>query len=99
MHAAVGALTLGEGLSVAAGLFGSNVAVRAEMLSSRAIAVPIQISTAIPKTEIAQQIKNLSVLIKGQAGSGSGVIVQHQGQTYTVVTAVHVVSLLEDFRL
>jgi tetratricopeptide (TPR) repeat protein len=92
IYAAVGALTLGEGLSVATGLFGSNVAVRAEMRSARAIAVPIQISRTVSKTEIAQQIKNLSVLIKGQAGSGSGVIVQHQGQTYTVVTAAHVVS-------
>jgi tetratricopeptide (TPR) repeat protein/S1-C subfamily serine protease len=93
--AAAGVLTLWGSFSLLSGLFQGGLAVRAEGFSGSVIAPPLrhtQIATTLSKTDIAQQIKNLSVLIQGQAGSGSGVIVQHQGQTYTVITAAHVVT-------
>ena len=88
-------LTLLGSFSFLSGLFQGGFVVRAEGFSRRAIAQPLrppQIATTFSKTDIAQQVKSLSVLIQSQAGSGSGVIVQHQGQTYTVVTAAHVVA-------
>jgi hypothetical protein len=88
-------LTLWEILSLPADLFQSELGVRAEVLPEHSIAqttLATRIATILPKTDIAQQVKTLSVLIQSQVGSGSGVIIQHQGQTYTVVTAAHVVA-------
>jgi tetratricopeptide (TPR) repeat protein/V8-like Glu-specific endopeptidase len=49
--------------------------------------------TAVATTsgDIAQQVKAVTVLIQSSNGSGSGVLIQHQGQIYTVLTAAHVV--------
>lgn len=82
-------------VSLTTELFGVVCLGQAEVLSEHAIAQPLRpskIAATFSKTDIAQQVKSLSVLIQSQAGSGSGVIVQHQGQTYTVVTAAHVVA-------
>lgn len=88
-------LTLWGILSLPAGLFQDKLGVRAEGLPEHAIARPAlanRIAAIFPKTDIAQQVKTLSVLIQSQAGFGSGVIIQRQGKTYTVVTAAHVVT-------
>lgn len=98
LYGALLILTMGRGqarFSALSGSFQGSLAVRAESFSGHAIAQlsrPTQIATTLSKTEIAQEIKTLSVLIQSQAGSGSGVIIQRQGQIYTVVTAAHVVT-------
>jgi tetratricopeptide (TPR) repeat protein len=88
-------LTLWGIFSLPAKLFQRESGVMAAMLPERAIAQPplaTRIAAIMPKTDIAQLVKTLSVLIQSPAGSGSGVIIQRQGKTYTVATAAHVVA-------
>lgn len=49
------------------------------------------IAIAPSLVEISQQIKSVSVLIRSESSLGSGVIVQRQGETYTVLTTAHAV--------
>jgi tetratricopeptide (TPR) repeat protein len=53
---------------------------------------PFHLASTLASTDIAQQAKSVSVLIQSPGNSGSGVLIQRQGQTYTVLTAAHVVS-------
>lgn len=51
-----------------------------------------QIAAALKPEEIADIAKRVTVIIGGEDGKGSGVIVGRQGDTYTVVTAHHVIA-------
>ncbi|MDB9513234.1 trypsin-like peptidase domain-containing protein [Kamptonema animale CS-326] len=51
-----------------------------------------QIAAALKPEEIADIAKQVTVIIGGEDGKGSGVIVDRQGDTYTVVTAHHVIA-------
>jgi tetratricopeptide (TPR) repeat protein len=51
-----------------------------------------QIAMALSANEIARIAKQVTVQVKSiNNGSGSGVIIEHEGKTYTVLTAAHVV--------
>ncbi|MDJ0797270.1 MAG: tetratricopeptide repeat-containing serine protease family protein [Calothrix sp. MO_167.B12] len=50
-----------------------------------------QVATALSSTEIGKIAEDITVLIKSEA-SGSGVIINKSGKTYTVLTAYHVVA-------
>ncbi len=50
--------------------------------------VPVQAIAATPTANITDRI----VLIKTRSGQGSGVIIKHTGNTYTILTAAHVVN-------
>jgi WD40 repeat protein len=60
-------------------LFGTAVAI-----------VHLQIATALKPTEISPIAQQITVRIDG-AGTGSGVIIERQGNTYTILTNWHVV--------
>ncbi len=51
----------------------------------------IAIAPSPSLVEMSQQIKSVSVLIRSASGLGSGVIVQRQGEVYTVLTTAHAV--------
>jgi tetratricopeptide (TPR) repeat protein len=57
-----------------------------------------QNAIALSTTEVEKIAQSISVQIKGQ-GSGSGVIIKHDGQTYTVLTAGHVVANNEHYEI
>jgi tetratricopeptide (TPR) repeat protein len=48
-------------------------------------------AVSAPSGDVAQQAKTVTVLIRNDGASGSGVLIQRQGQIYTVLTAAHVV--------
>lgn len=54
---------------------------------------------ALPGTQVNDIAREVTVLIRGERGQGSGVIIQRNGNTYSVLTANHVVSQKDDFRL
>jgi serine protease Do len=54
---------------------------------------------AIPGTQVNDIAREVTVLIRGEQGHGSGVIIQKSGNTYYVLTAGHVVSKKDNFRL
>lgn len=58
-----------------------------------AATIPLVQTVAVAKSpvEIARIAKEVTVLITSQKGQGSGVILQQQGDIYTVLTAAHVV--------
>jgi serine protease Do len=54
---------------------------------------------ALPGTQVNDIAREVTVLIRGERGHGSGVIVHKSGNTYYVLTAEHVVSKKDDFKL
>ncbi|MBW4616227.1 MAG: tetratricopeptide repeat protein [Desmonostoc vinosum HA7617-LM4] len=50
-----------------------------------------QAAVALSSAEVAKLAKTITVLIDNQNASGTGVIIQKQGNTYTVLTARHVI--------
>lgn len=68
----------------------SRVGYTATLLTQRASS-PSQIGLSVPA--IARQV---TARILTDSGMGSGAIIQHQGQTYTVVTCEHVVAESQD---
>ena len=54
---------------------------------------------ALPGTQVNDIAREVTVLIRGEQGQGSGVIIQRDGNTYSVLTAYHVVSPRDDYRL
>jgi hypothetical protein len=57
------------------------------------------IASAKTPVEIASIAKNITILITGNNSQGSGVIIQRQGDIYTVLTAAHVVDLNAKYRI
>jgi len=54
---------------------------------------------ALSGTQVNDIAREVTVLISGEQGQGSGVIIQRNGNTYSVLTAYHVVSSREGFQL
>jgi serine protease Do len=54
---------------------------------------------ALPGTQVNDIASEVTVLIRGEKGHGSGVIIQKNGNTYYVLTAEHVVRQKDDFKL
>ncbi|MBW4616226.1 MAG: tetratricopeptide repeat protein [Desmonostoc vinosum HA7617-LM4] len=50
-----------------------------------------QTAIALSSAEVAQLAKTITVLIDSKDGSGTGVIIKKEGNTYTVLTARHVI--------
>ncbi|QLE56447.1 tetratricopeptide repeat-containing serine protease family protein [Nostoc sp. TCL26-01] len=51
-----------------------------------------QIAAALSSSEVAKVAKAITVLIDSKNGAGTGVIIKKEGDTYTVLTAQHVVA-------
>ncbi|PSB57761.1 tetratricopeptide repeat-containing S1 family peptidase [Chamaesiphon polymorphus] len=49
------------------------------------------VATAKSAVEVAETARTITVLITSSSGQGSGVILKHEGDIYTVLTAAHVV--------
>jgi serine protease Do len=76
----------------------------AAILAGTAVATAIVITLpssarALPGTQVNEIAREVTVLIRGERGHGSGVIIQKSGNTYTVLTAEHVVRQNDDFKL
>jgi serine protease Do len=54
---------------------------------------------ALPGTQVNDIAREVTVLIRGEQGHGSGVIIQKNGNTYYVLTAEHVVRQKDEFKL
>ncbi len=54
---------------------------------------------ALPGTQVNDIAREITVLIRGEQGHGSGVIIQKTGNTYYVLTAEHVVRQKDNFRI
>jgi tetratricopeptide (TPR) repeat protein len=61
--------------------------------------VQVQGATAKTSVEIAETAKAITVLITNPKGTGSGVILQQQGDIYTVLTAAHVVQQTASYKI
>jgi tetratricopeptide (TPR) repeat protein len=61
--------------------------------------VQVQVATAKSSVEIAETAKAITVLITEPDNVGSGVILQQQGDIYTVITAAHVVKNKASFKI
>jgi tetratricopeptide (TPR) repeat protein len=59
-------------------------------LPSQPLALPT--AATAPNGDVAQQAKAVTVLIQNNTDSGSGVLIQRQGKTYTILTAAHVLA-------
>jgi tetratricopeptide (TPR) repeat protein len=58
-----------------------------------------QVAVAKSSIEIAKTATAITVLITEPESQGSGVILQHQGDTYTVLTSAHVVKRKSEFKI
>lgn len=63
---------------------------RAVLFGTAIVIVQLQIATALKPTEVSPIAQQITVRIDG-AGTGSGVIIERQGNTYTILTNWHVV--------
>jgi serine protease Do len=54
---------------------------------------------ALPGTQVNDIAREVTVLIRGEQGHGSGVIIQKSGNTYYVLTAEHVIRQKDTFRI
>jgi S1-C subfamily serine protease len=77
-------------ISLWSGLIGFGAAI--------AIVQP-SIASAKSSAEIGETAKAITVLITEPGSVGSGVILQHQGDVYTVLTAAHVVRAKASFKI
>jgi Tfp pilus assembly protein PilF len=66
-----------------------------------AATIPLVQTVAVAKSpvEVGQIAKDITVLITNSSGNGSGVIIQHQGSVYTVLTAAHVVQKKDNYKI
>ena len=76
----------------------------AAMLTGTAVVSAIVITlpssaSALSGTQVNDIAREVTVLIRGEQGHGSGVIIQKSGNTYYVLTAEHVVRKKDDFKL
>jgi V8-like Glu-specific endopeptidase len=63
------------------------------------VLLEIPAAIALSKTQVNEIAKQITVLIRGQKGYGSGTLVHKAGNTYTVLTAAHVVSVKDDYQI
>jgi serine protease Do len=57
-----------------------------------------QTTWALSATEVNQIAKNITVRIESQT-PGSGVLIKREGETYTLLTAAHVVATTDDYKI
>lgn len=65
----------------------------------RSIQTSILPNSTVNSEGVSQKAKAVSVLIRNVSESGSGVLIQHRGQTYTVLTAAHVVKAASPYNI
>jgi tetratricopeptide (TPR) repeat protein len=81
-------------------LFGTSVAISVmQILPVRAISTTPTIPTTPIGDSHSELLRQRIVTIETRAGQGSGAIVRHVGNTYTILTAAHVVSDLRNSSL
>jgi serine protease Do len=68
------------------------------VISAIVLTLP-NVARALPGTQVNDIAREVTVLIRGERGHGSGVIIHKSGSTYYVLTAEHVVRQQDDFRL
>jgi Flp pilus assembly protein TadD len=81
-------------------LFGTSVAISVmQILPVRAVATTPTTPTTPSSDSRSELLRQRIVTIETRAGQGSGAIVRHVGNTYTILTAAHVVSDLRNSSL
>lgn len=68
------------------------------IVSAMVVTLP-SAARALSGTQVNDIAREVTVLIRGERGHGSGVIIQKSGNTYYVLTAEHVVRKKDDFKL
>jgi serine protease Do len=68
------------------------------VVSAIVVTLP-NVAQALPGSQINDIAREVTVLIRGEQGHGSGVIVHKKGNTYYVLTAEHVIRQKDDFKL
>ncbi len=68
------------------------------VISAIVVTIP-NVARALPGTKVNDIAREVTVLIRGERGHGSGVIIHKTGNTYYILTAEHVVRQQDDFRL
>jgi tetratricopeptide (TPR) repeat protein len=68
------------------------------LFAPAAIVLPHQVAVAQSAAQVANTAKQITVLIQGQ-NPGSGVIIRREGNTYTVLTARHVVATPDEYEI
>ncbi|MDG2990537.1 serine protease [Candidatus Synechococcus calcipolaris G9] len=68
-------------------------------MATAAIVAPSPVSAAMSGEQINEVARNITVLISGKDSHGSGSIISRSGSTYYVLTAKHVVSVKDDYRI
>ena len=58
-----------------------------------------QIAVALSSAEVAKLAKAITVQIHNKNGSGTGVIIKKEGNTYTVLTAKHMVENQDKYQI
>ena len=58
-----------------------------------------QVAVALSSVEVGKIAKQIAVLVDNKNGSGSGVIIKRSGNTYTVLTAYHVVKTQDKYEI
>jgi tetratricopeptide (TPR) repeat protein len=79
-------------------LFPARVSLAALLFAPAAIIITHQAAFAQSATQVANTAKQVTVLIQGQ-NPGSGVIIRREGNTYTVLTARHVVATPDEYEI
>jgi tetratricopeptide (TPR) repeat protein len=75
---------------------------QAAFLGVGAVLVQIQSAQALSKAEVSKVAQSVTVMIQNAQNpqdTGSGVIIKREGETYTVLTARHVVERSPDYKL
>jgi tetratricopeptide (TPR) repeat protein len=76
----------------------THVSLAALLFTPAAIILTHQTAVAQSATQVANTAKQITVLIQGQ-NPGSGVIIRREGNTYTVLTARHVVATPDEYEI
>jgi tetratricopeptide (TPR) repeat protein len=77
-------------------LVSTRLSLAALLFAPAAIILTHQAAVAQSATQVANTAKQITVLIQGQ-NPGSGVIIRREGNTYTVLTARHVVATPDEY--
>jgi tetratricopeptide (TPR) repeat protein len=79
-------------------LFPARLSLAALLFTPVAIIITHQAAVAQSATQVANTAKQVTVLIQGQ-NPGSGFIIRREGNTYTVLTARHVVATPDEYEI
>jgi tetratricopeptide (TPR) repeat protein len=79
-------------------LFPARLSLAALLFAPAAIILTHEAAFAQSATQVANTAKQVTVLIQGQ-NPGSGVIIRREGNTYTVLTARHVVATPDEYEI